>query len=221
MTLRLLFLLLLVFPIAAKAQDPALGVWAGAGVEKRFGKAFSVEVNGQIRIGDNFTITRAYLGELGLGYKLTKNLKVGAFYRYTGRRRYDKTEGEYYYRPYHRFYGEVSYGGKLWKKLKGDYRLRYQNQFKDDVEGIVADRSYVRNKFELSYDLTKRLSPFVSADVFYRIGTGVDQVRSKVGVDLSLSKRQSLTLAVFTDVPVNDGPITDIFGNVGYKLKFK
>jgi hypothetical protein len=219
---RLVLLISVVLIAAtAHAQNPALGVWAGAGVEKKLGKSFSVEVNGQVRITDNFSVTRVYLGELGLGYSLTKRWKIGAFYRYAGRRKYDKEALSYYYRPYHRFYAEIAYDQKIWRGLKGDYRLRYQNQFKDDVEGLVADKSYIRNKLELSYDFKTRFTPFVSADIFYRIGTGIDQVRSKVGVDISLTKRQSLTIAGFADVPVNAGPITDVFGLVGYKLKIK
>jgi hypothetical protein len=217
----LLIYTLLLLPFLTHAQNPALGVWAGASVEKKFGKSFSVQVNGQVRVGDNFTITRAYLGELGLGYRLNKHWKLGAFYRYTGRRRYNKTEGDYYYRPYHRFYGELEFDHKIWRGLKGSYRVRYQNQFRDDLADFIADRSYVRNKFELAYELTKRVTPFVSADVFYRIGTGIDQVRSKIGTDIELTKRQSISLAVFTDVPVNDGPITDVFGFVAYKIKLK
>lgn len=227
MRLRLILLILIsLISIIARAQTPALGVWAGVGVEKKFGKSFSVEANGQVRFTDNFTITRAYLGEVGLGYRLSKHWKLGAFYRYTGRRKYDKEEGKYYYRPYHRFYGELSFDHKIWGGLKGDYRLRYQNQFKDDVEGLVADNSYVRTKFELSYDFKKRVTPFVSADIFYLIAqspdaSGIDQIRTKVGVDISLTKRQSLSVSVFTDVPVNAGSVTDVFGNVGYRLKIK
>lgn len=223
---RLLLASFLVASTIVRAQNPALGLWAGAGVEKRIGKSFSIEVNGQVRIADNFSITRAYLGELGVGYRLTKHWKLGAFYRYTGRRKYNKETLDYYYRPYHRFYGELSYDQKIWRGLKGDYRLRYQNQFKDDADGLVADKSYLRNKLELSYDFKTRFIPFASADIFYRIAgspdrSGIDQVRSKIGVDIALAKRQSLSVSVFTDVPVNAGPITDIFGNVGYKLKIK
>ncbi|MCY7359351.1 MAG: DUF2490 domain-containing protein [Rudanella sp.] len=223
---RLLLTLITFLPMAVTAQNPALGVWAGAGVEKRLGKSFSIEVNGQVRITDNFSVMRVYLGELGLGYRLTKRWKIGAFYRYAGRRKYNKETLDYYYRPYHRFYAELSYDQKLWRGLKGDYRLRYQNQFKDDVAGIVADKSYLRNKLELSYDFKTRFTPFASADIFYRIAgspdrSGIDQVRSKIGVDIALAKRQSLSVSVFTDVPVNAGPITDVFGNVGYKLKLK
>jgi len=208
-------------PLTVCAQTPTLGVWAGAGVEKKLGKSFSVELNGQMRVSDNFSITRAYLGEVGVGYRLTKHWKIGAFYRYTGRRKFNKETLDYYYRPYHRFYGELSYDHKLWRGLKADYRLRYQDQFKDDTEGLVADKSYIRNKFELSYDFKTRFTPFASADIFYRIGTGIDQVRSKIGVDIDLTKRQSLSVSVFTDVPVNAEPITEVFGNVGYKFKIK
>lgn len=222
MILRLVFILSVsLFPLAVCGQNPTLGVWAGAGVEKKLSKSFSVELNGQMRISDNFSITRAYLGEAGVNYRLTKHWKVGAFYRYTGRRKYNKETQEYYYRPYHRFYGELTYDHKLWGGLKGNYRLRYQDQFKDDTEGLVADKSYIRNKFELSYDFKTRFTPFASADIFYRIGTGIDQVRSKIGVDIDLSKRQSLSVSVFSDVPVNAGPITEVYGNISYKLKLK
>ena len=213
-----LTLLLLLSPLAAWCQTPGLGLWTGANAQYRFGK-FELHANAQARFSDNVTLTRAYLGELGLSYNLDKHWEVSAYYRYAGRLKYDKESTDWYYRPYHRFYGELSYDHKLGKNLKLDYRLRYQNQFKDDNEALVADASYLRNKLELSYDTPTRLTPFVSADLFYQLGDTFDQVRYKAGVNFKINKQQSIDLSAFKDVPIGGGSPDGVVIGATYKLK--
>ncbi|MGA0555097.1 DUF2490 domain-containing protein [Larkinella sp. VNQ87] len=218
---RSLGLVLLAFlPLVGLAQSPGLGLWSGISLEKKFSKTFSMQVNTQLRFSENVSVTRAFLGELGLSYKPTKSWEISGFYRYTGRRKWNNETDDYYFRPYHRFYGQISYDRKLWRKLKLDYRLRYQNQFKDDTEGLVAAGSYLRNKLELSYAVG-RFTPFVSADLFYLVGIEFDQIRYKAGVSIGLTKQQSLDLAVFRDRALSgsDEQSGTIIG-INYQVKF-
>lgn len=221
--LRPLLLALLMLPVAVMAQD--LGLWTGVSTDYQLSKSLALHANAQVRFSDNIQVTRAYLGELGLSYKLTKHLKVSGFYRYTGRLKLNRETETWYYRPYHRFYGELSYDQKLGKFLKLDYRLRYQNQFKDDNDAVVADKSYLRNKLELSFRNSSRFTPFVSADLFYRIdqgdgSRGFDQVRYKAGTNIQIAKAHSLDIFIFTNAPLGDNtePMTPILGST-YKLK--
>lgn len=213
-----LTILLLLSPLAAWCQTSGLGLWTGANAQYRFGK-FELHANAQARFSDNVTVTRAYLGELGVSYNINKHWELAAYYRYTGRLKYDKEIAEWYYRPYHRFYGELSYDRKLGKKLKLDYRLRYQNQFKDNNETLVADKSYLRNKLELSYDTPTPFTPFVSADLFYQIGDTFDQVRYRAGVNVNINKQQSFDLSAFKDVPIGGGTPDGLVIGATYKLK--
>jgi len=202
-----------------QAQSTGLGLWTGVNAQYRRGHSLELHANAQVRFSDNITVTRAYLGEMGLSYKLNKHWEIGAYYRYTGRLKLNKETEAWYYRPYHRFYGEVSYDHKLGKNLKLDYRLRYQNQFKDDDNALVADKSYLRNKLEFSYDTPTRLTPFASADFFYQIGDSFDQVRYKAGVNFKINKQQSFDLSAFKDVPLTGGTAEGLVIGATYKVK--
>lgn len=221
----LLFTLLFTLPTIGWAQNTGLGLWTGVATDFRLAKKWTLNANAQVRFSDNLQVTRAYLGELGLSYKLTKHWELSGYYRYTGRLKRNDERTGWYYRPYHRFYGELSYDQKLWQGLTLDYRLRYQNQFKDDNEAIVADKSYVRNKLELGWNNPSRFTPFVSADLFYRLdandGTsGFDQVRYKAGTNVKFTKQQSLDLFVFADRAIrNSGESSGTILGATYKLK--
>ncbi|PRY30417.1 uncharacterized protein DUF2490 [Spirosoma oryzae] len=202
----------LAIPFYSSAQTSGLGLWTGADADLRLTKKFVLNAKAQVRFSDNIQVTRAYLGELGFTYKLTKHWDISAYYRYTGRLKRNDEKTGYYYRPYHRFYGEVNYGTKLGNGIKLAYRLRYQNQFKDDNDATVSDKSYLRNKVEISYGNPSRFTPFVSADLFYRIDridgdNGFDQIRYKTGTNIEFNKIHSLDLFLFTDAPI--GSSTD------------
>ena len=218
-------LLIGLLSLSARAQEEGLGLWTGVATDFRLTKKLTLNANAQLRFSDNIQVTRAYLGELGLSYKLTKHWEVAGYYRYTGRLKKNQETDAYYYRPYHRFYGELSYDRKVWQGLKVAYRLRYQNQFKDDNDAVVADQSYLRNKVEIGWSNSSRLTPFVSADLFYRLAQtsnpgGFDQVRYRLGTNLRFSRLHSLDLSVFKDAELNgSGESSGLIVGATYKLK--
>jgi Protein of unknown function (DUF2490) len=216
---KIALVLLLLAPFGGYAQATDIGLWTGVGAEKKINKSLSVNLNTQLRFTDNISVLRAYLGEVGVSYKLTKHWEVSGYYRYIGRRKKNDA-GTYYYRPYHRFYADVAYDHKIWK-LKFDYRLRYQNQFKDDNEsGLENDSSYLRNKFELSYPNKSRFTPYVSTDLFYQLGTGFDQMRNKAGVEITINKNNKIDLSGFTDYQLQGSQENRFLLGVAYKVKF-
>tara|TARA_R110002124_G_scaffold89812_13_gene229548 strand:+ start:590 stop:1264 length:675 start_codon:yes stop_codon:yes gene_type:complete len=206
-------------PILVHAQG--VGLWTGVAVEKKLNSSFSLDLSGQTRFADNMSELKSYLGEAGLEYKFNKHFDASVYYRYIGKRKYDKSDADYYYRSYHRFYGNVKFDHDLTKWLKFDYRIRYQHQFKDDESGLSNTGSYFRHKFEFSYDNKSSFSPYLSADVFYLLGTGFEQVRYKAGCSISLAKRNSLDISVFQDRAIVGGGTDPVVINVGYKLKLK
>lgn len=210
----------LLAPVSTEAQTTDLGLWTGVGLEKKLSKSFSVNLNTQVRFTDNVSILRAYLAEAGVTYKLTKHWDISVYYRYTGRRKKNDEETGYYYRPYHRFYADAAFDHKVWK-LKFAYRLRYQNQFKDDNEtGLEADGSYLRNKFEISYPNKSRFTPYVSTDLFHEIGNTFDQMRNKAGVEIEINKHHKVDVFGFTDYQLQGLQENRFLMGLTYKVKF-
>ncbi|MDO1450569.1 DUF2490 domain-containing protein [Rhodocytophaga aerolata] len=217
--LLLIASLYLLYPLQCVAQEFDLGLWTGINVEKKFKKSFAVHLNTQLRLGENLSVTRSYLGELGVSYAFNKHWEITGYYRYTGRRKFNEEILDHYYRTYHRFYADVSYDRKIWK-LKLDYRLRYQHQFRDDDTSMEADDSYLRNKLEISYPNKTRLVPYLSTDIFYQLGTGFEQMRNKAGVEIILDRHQRIDFYGFTDYQLIDMQKNQLILGLMYKVKF-
>jgi len=92
---------------------------------------------------------------------------------------------------------------------------------KDDTntDGLEPDKSYLRNKFELSYPNKSRFTPFVSTDLFYQLGTGFDQMRNKAGIEIALNKRNKIDISGFTDYQLQGKQENRFLFGVNYKLK--
>ncbi|SOE21192.1 Protein of unknown function [Spirosomataceae bacterium TFI 002] len=199
----------------ANAQQ-LVGLRAGATVEKKISKKFSVTGEAQLRYTDNFEYLQTYLAELGVAYKFNKQFELGAYYRFFNKRKEEEKD----WKTRHRFYGELKYDKKI-GPIKFEDRLRYQHQFKDNDGEVGFDKSYLRNKFELNYPNKSRFTPYVSADFFYLIGEEIDQVRLKSGVSFKLDKSSSLNFGVFKDLGVNGGIVDpNLILNLNYKFKF-
>lgn len=215
---KLIFLLILTLPLAGLAQERNTNLWTGISVSKSFTKKISLEADAQWRLTNNLTTTGAYIGELGAGYKFNKHWEVSAFYRFISRRKYDKGDEMYVFKQYHRFYANLTYDHKI-AFLKLTYRLRYQNQFKDDNGTLENDKSYLRNRLELSYPNKSKFTPAISADLFYRMGEKFDEVRYKADVDYKINKKNTITLGGFISHEFDDTALDDFTIQLTYKLK--
>ncbi len=197
----LLFLLLA--PVTLMAQDGA-GLRTGITLKKDLAKKWDLSAEFQTRFNDNISYLQTYMGELGLSYKIVKGLEASVYYRYTNRRK-NETKA---FKTRHRYYGDLSYGRKT-GPVKLEYRLRYQHQFKDnDLGQAEFDHSYLRNKLEVQALNLGKFTPYLSADLFYQIGTGSDQLRPKAGVEYKFNKKHKIDLSVFKDI--------DLVGNEKY-----
>lgn len=210
---KILIIALLLTPIFSIAQD-GTALWTGIGIEKKINKKFEVKLNAQTRFVDDVSYLQTYFGEVGLSYKIIKNLEIAGYYRFVNRRK-DETRD---FNNRHRFYGDLSYGQKL-GPIKFEYRLRYQHQFKDNDGEVGFDSSYWRNKLEVSLPNKSKFTPFVSGDLFYEIGTGFDQIRPKAGVSYKINKRNSIEANIFTNVDIDGSEKANPIFGLTYKLK--
>jgi Protein of unknown function (DUF2490) len=192
-----------------------VGLWSKISLEKKIIKKLDAHLIVQSRMDEIKFPINTYIGEAGLSYQIIKNLELGAYYRYIGRLK----KGTY--RPYHRYYADLAYKVSIKKSFEFSYRLRYQQQFKDDKEdGIVADKNYWRNKIEVSYHSKSKFGPFLSADIFTREGATTDNIRYKLGTNFKIKKNQSTEIALQADDEKNGNAPTLYRIVLSYKLKF-
>ena len=190
------------------------GLWLKVGAEKKITKKLEIEVNLQPRFNDVKEKPSSWLGEVGLKYDIFKNLNFAVYYRHI------KNEKKDVYKPYHRFYGDLSYKIKKFKPINIEYRLRYQQQFADDDTGLTTDKNYWRNKLEMAYKNKSKFEPYISADIFYKEGYAFDQIRYKAGVEFKITKKQSIDVSYLIDDALNSNDESKSRVSLAYKIKF-
>lgn len=201
-------------PLSLWAQD-GLGLRTGIGLKKNLTKKWGISAELQTRFNGNISYLQTYLGELGMSYQFIKGLEASVYYRYSYRRK-DETKN---FKERHRYYADLSYGRKT-GPVKLDFRTRYQHQFKDnDLGQAEFDNSYLRNKLEIAPVLRGKFTPYASADLFYKIGSEIDQLRPKVGLEYKINKKNKIDISVFKDIDLAGNEKYDPVIGVNYKLK--
>ncbi len=212
-TFNRLFAILLMLMAGRTYAQP--GVWNKIEAQYNLTKKLQLEGNIQARTNEMGEPIKAWIGELGLGYDLPKGFSVSAWYRFIGEPKESYTRLE----KYHRFYGELKYKTKLLNPLRVSYRFRYQQQFKDDSDGLELDADYMRNKLGISLKNKTRFEPYASADLFYKVGNGLDQVRYKTGLETKINRWSKLDLGIQTDDRLNSNKSNQ--WRLAWALKFK
>jgi hypothetical protein len=161
-----LFTMLLAVFIPLSAQETKvvsdLQLWTGAGIEKTWGKTWTLSLEEEIRFKHNISEINNYFTEAGLRYRINKNFALEGGYRYT---RDKKSNGSY--ETLTRYNLDLRYKGRL-DFITIYYRLRYQKE----VEGFnLLDKQadyekYVRNRIRIRYNDFKKIKPYVSAELF-------------------------------------------------------
>ena len=135
----LLFLLTVGAVSPACAQQDDFGIWTSVGVEKKINKQWSAEAGVEFRTADNLQEVSRWGGSLGVNYKLTGFLKLGAGYAYLYDHNAMETKVNYtkngnvngynvdhaYWQSKHRAYFDVV-GSLKSGRFKFSWRERYQ-----------------------------------------------------------------------------------------------
>jgi hypothetical protein len=209
----LILILIVLCSNQLKAQE-GTSLWSGISINKDLGKKFDISVNAQIRMPENISYTQVYLGELGLNYKITKGLELSGYYRFINRRKDETKE----WKNRHRYYADATYSHKF-GAIKFENRLRYQHQFKDNDGEIGFDSSYLRNKIELGYANKSKFTPSISADLFYLIGTGFDQLRPGLAINYKINKHNAVQVGLMQNIDLIGTENSGAIIRLGYKLK--
>lgn len=194
-----LFTLLLVFIQPLSAQETKvvrdLQLWTGAAIEKSLGKAWSLSLKEEIRFKHDISEINNFFTDAGLRYTINKNFALELGYRYTRDKNSDDS-----YDSQTRYNLDLRYKGRL-DFIALTYRLRYQKE----VEGFnLIDQGtdyekYVRQRLKIFYTGFKKISPYVSAELFhlfeYAKPAEFDYIRFQGGVKYEPGRLGSFNLA--------------------------
>jgi predicted porin len=178
----------------------------------------SIGINPEILMNENYQEIGRFNVDLGGDYKITKQFKMGLYYRFAKSRLLDNS-----YENRHRWYLEGAYKFKI-ERISTTVRFRYQSNY--DQEGTAIDfdspQESLRSKVSLRYNTKKRWNPFLEGEIWTNLEEElVDNYRIGLGIEYDISKRQSIITAYKLNKEVNQkNEITSHIIYLGYQYNF-
>jgi hypothetical protein len=210
--------LLYSFPLNAQVKDA--GLWTSVNFEAKVVKRLTATISEEVRFNENITEAGTIFTDVGLTYKFNKHLQIGGNYRFIQKR----TVADYYsFR--HRFYADAKYSYKI-KPFDISLRSRFQDQYSDigrASDGGIPEY-YLRNKFNMGFDLNKPYSPYISFELFsplnYPRYNAFDNIRTAAGIEYTFSKHHKIDVYYMIQKELNvSKPQTDFVIGLGYSYK--
>lgn len=212
---------LLVAGTALRAQVNDAQLWTSLNIEKKLTPALSIQFTEELRMVENMTEAGTIFSDLGFSYRFWKRLKVGAYCRFTLKRRLDDT-----YKNRQSWYAEASYREKL-KPISLTFRLRYQSRYAEPFTSEKAEipQNHLRTKLTLKYDLRKKIEPYLYAETYFRTGVpgykSFDQLRLCAGIEYSFNRMHMIDLHYLICREYNVvNPETDYVIGISYSFTF-
>jgi hypothetical protein len=119
----------------------------------------------------------------------------------------------------------MKYSRKI-KPFALQYRVRLQDEYADigrSPKGGIPEY-YLRNKLNLSWDLGKPFSPYISIELFsplnYPRYAAFDNLRASAGVEYEISKHHKIDVFYMVQKEINvSRPQADFITGLGYSYK--
>jgi hypothetical protein len=193
---RTLFIVvLIVLTSAVHSQEKDFGIWYCLNAEIGLIKHLNLDLSGQIRTFKGASRIDESYGEIGLTYKITKNVGVAGAYRLT-----DKLESDSKYHPVHKWFTDIKGGGNIGNfSLSG--RFRFQIQKKTFMKNAEDSIPYYHGRLKLSSKYKFRSSPvdpYISYEIFWPMfkptENHIDKKRLTIGLEFKMIKKRSFDL---------------------------
>ncbi len=162
-------------------------------LEKNIGKRFTIFLDQQYRFTNNASTYTRGSGELGITFKLSKNLRIFASYKYL-----QKLSDKMYWNQRNWYTG-----GLTFRKSFGYWKVLVRGLIQARNGNINSPKEYLtklynRDKVTLRYEITKRISGYVAGEIYIPLNnpqhTGFDRFRSSIGVGIKTFKNQQLDI---------------------------
>jgi hypothetical protein len=217
----LLLVALCAVGVPGLAQPVDNWLWPSITVEAKMLKGLTLSVNGEGRINENYSNVRSVFGEFEANWRFNKYLATSLNYRIGGREDDDNEISDYVKGQRVSFfvYGRIKPG-----KFTLTNRLGILRQYLDSRR---TPRDYIRNKLTLKFDVTKKVSPILYSEVFYRLDSDprkIDEWRYGAGVEYQFNKQHAIkTLYIYAkQVNVNKPDIRSVISlGYTYTMRFK
>lgn len=181
----------------AQKVYPDFGMWNTVSVEKKINKKVSLSIDEEFRLKENLSKINLFYTNFGFNYKLSKKLKASLIYRNT-----QKAVDGRGYDIKHRLMLDVVYKEKLSKKFQFQFRQRFQfenNNIYSSRDGKYIE-SFLRSKFELGYNYTKKIKAYISEELRFQLHDprnpesdyGLHRFRTALGLDYNLNSANSV-----------------------------
>lgn len=220
---------LLALPMAAQAETDDVGMWLGVSAEKKLGKNWSAEVEGEWRLKDNISTTDRLTLGVSATYKINKWLKASAGYEFMdvrnagglseSRNYYNST----YWYPRHRFSAALT---GTWKTGRWRFALRERwvytytpsydrNRMNVNIDspayGTISSKTkdgkaknVLRSRMSAEYNIPKcHFTPYGSIEMYN--AWNIQKMRYTIGTEYKFNKHHSVKLYyLFQDRKSND-----------------
>lgn len=195
----LLFFIISIVSVRAFSQAiNDAGLWLSLNIEKKLSKRLELSLTEAYRIKENYTQHNLFYTDLGIAYKPAGFMKVSLSYRNVQKFRLDETVS---FR--HRLTMDIALKKKLGHWIPS-FRQRIQTQVKDIYSSETGNIPvwFVRERFELKYDLDRPFQPYAAVEWRYQLkdprnmdlnGTW-NRVRYTLGFDYKLNEKNALSL---------------------------
>ena len=171
---------------------PDAGSWNTFSCSYALNKKFAILFTEELRIKENYSRLNLFYTNLGFEYKFNSHFKTSLVYRWVDKyMEYD----QFSFRHRLMWDATVKQG---YKKFTFSYRHRLQTEIRNvqtSDAGSIPEW-YSRNKFEISYDISKRISPYYSTEFRYQFHDPRNvesdrtwhRIRYQAGIDYKLTK---------------------------------
>lgn len=164
--------------------------WTGITVRAKVTKRVSAQVEQQMRFAETIGAYRSSVTEASLRLRPWEHLGGALSYRFTDRAGSERADDNDRQRWSADGFYTLGSNDTQWLFA---HRVRYQ-QARTAGEADGEAKTYVRNRFLLAYNLTKRVQPYVSGEFFYRLnGRNENQLnRFTLGLETRIGKQFTL-----------------------------
>lgn len=205
---------------------PDAGSWNTFSINYSLNKKWAILFTEECRIRENYSRLNLFYTNIGIEYKLNKYFKTSIVYRST-----QKFKDDNRFSLRHRIMWDViaKYGINKWSV---SYRHRLQVENRDiysSIDGYIPEW-YSRSKFEVNYQLTKKITPYFSTELRYQLhdprsvnsdGTW-HRIRYQGGIDCEWSKKSKFGIYYLIQYEFNiEAPENLYMTGLEYTLSLK
>lgn len=168
--------------------------WTGISFKHKLNKKIAFNLDNQVRITNNLNEIRSTFFEFGIKYKFNKHFSTRAQYRYTIRNK-ERHVNRY----------SLDFNGR-WNIKPAKIELSYRFRFQHGIVTFTGEPStFLRNRIQVKYKLSKRIKLFVRYESFYQFNDK-NRFRQNLyagGVTLKVSKQLDFSAFYRMDQKIN------------------